>query len=412
MTLSEKLRVPSELEGKLPYAAVDRAADDDEPAIRAVDEIFDSAIRARASDIHIEPLLEGGRVRERIDGMLRESRGVSATLLPRVLSRIKLLAGMDIADRRLPQDGRYTVERPAGPIDARVASLPTIAGEKLAVRLLDVHARIPTLEALGMPAAMAARFRGLIHAPTGFVVMCGPTGSGKTTTLYASLAERNVAGQHVCSIEDPVEIRIPGVAQVQVNVRAGLTFATGLRSFLRQDPNVVSIGEMRDMETASVAASAALCGQLVLTTLHSNDALCAVERLVELGVSARGVGAAVSGIVSQRLIRRLCAECKRSARSGARARRFGIPPDCAIAEAVGCDRCGGTGYRGRRAVFEMAVMSPDVRHAVEIEAPPAVLRAAACGAGYEPLTVAVGRAIAECECGVDEADRVVGAEVE
>jgi len=407
--VSEKFRAPFGLEGQRVYGDVDAAAvAGDEPAIRTVDEIFDSAIRARASDVHIEPFAGGGRVRERVDGILRESRRLSARLLPRVLSRIKLLAGMDIADRRLPQDGRYAVERPGGSIDARVCSIPTIEGEKLAVRLLDVHARIPALEALGMPPAMAARYRALIHAPAGFVVVCGPTGSGKTTTLYASISERNVSGAQICSIEDPVEIRIAGVAQVQINVRAGLTFGAGLRSFLRQDPNVISIGEMRDVETASVATSAALCGQLVLTTLHSNDALCALDRLVELGVSPRGVGAAISGIVSQRLVRRLCTRCKRAARAGPGSQRFGVPPDAVVAEAAGCERCDGTGYRGRKGVFELVAMSLGLRHAVETQAPPSVVSDAAAGAGYEPLAGAAGRLILEGECAVEEATRVLG----
>jgi type II secretory ATPase GspE/PulE/Tfp pilus assembly ATPase PilB-like protein len=222
VTLTEKLRVPRELESEFSYADVDAAEADDEPAVRAVDEIFASAIRARASDIHIEPLTDGGRVRERIDGMLCESRQVSSRLLPRVLSRIKLLAGMDIADRRLPQDGRYALELVDGWVDARVSSIPTIAGEKLAVRLLDARAQIPTLEALGMPPVMAARYRSLIHAPAGFVVVCGPTGSGKTTTLYASMAERNIAGQQLCSIEDPVEIQLRGVQDNQTIVLGGL----------------------------------------------------------------------------------------------------------------------------------------------------------------------------------------------
>ena len=248
MTLTEELRVPRELEGRFPLASGD-ASIDDRPVIHAVDDIFDAAIRAGASDVHVEPYGEGGRVRERVDGMLREARTLSPRLLPRVLSRIKLLAGMDIADRRLPQDGRYSIERPGGTIDARVSSMPTIDGEKLAIRLLDGRQQIPSIEALGMNDAVCERFRRLVQAPAGFVVVCGPTGSGKTTTLYASMRERNVAGQQLCSIEDPVEIRLAGVAQVQVNLRAGLTFATGLRSFLRQDPNVIMIGEIGDNET-------------------------------------------------------------------------------------------------------------------------------------------------------------------
>ena len=206
---------------------------------------------------------------------------------------------------------------------------------------------------------MCERFRRVVHAPAGFVVVCGPTGSGKTTTLYAAMRERNVGGHQLCSIEDPVEIRLPGVAQVQVNLRAGLTFASGLRAFLRQDPNVMMIGEMRDAETAAVATSAALCGQLVLTTLHSNDALCALERLVELGLSPRGVAASVTAIVSQRLVRRLCGRCKRDGVAGVSAQAFGIAPGSAVAEAAGCTACYGGGYRGRRGIFEIVEMSPD-----------------------------------------------------
>ena len=198
---------------------------------------------------------------------------------------------------------------------------------------------------------------GLAQAAAGLVVICGPTGSGKTTTLYAAISERNVTAQQVCSIEDPVEIRVDGIAQVQVNVRAGLTFASGLRSLLRQDPNTISVGEMRDAETAAVAASAALSGQLVLTTLHSRGALAAIERLADLGMSSRRIGAVVNAIVSQRLLRRLCAACKRPARAGHAGERFGVAYDAIAAEAVGCERCAGTGYLGRHGVFEMLAMT-------------------------------------------------------
>jgi type IV pilus assembly protein PilB len=319
-----------------------------------------------------------------------------------------LLAGMDIADRRLPQDGRYSIERPGGTIDARVSSMPTIAGEKLAIRLLDGRQQIPSIEALGMNDAVCERFRRLVQAPAGFVVVCGPTGSGKTTTLYASMRERNVAGQQLCSIEDPVEIRLAGIAQVQVNLRAGLTFATGLRSFLRQDPNVIMIGEMRDAETAAVATSAALCGQLVLTTLHSNDALCALERLVELGLSPRGVAASVTAIVAQRLVRRLCERCKRETASGASAQAFGIAPGSPTFEATGCTACDGSGYRGRRGAFEIMEMSPDLRYAIESAASPATVRDAAERSGYAPIVLDAGRLIAAGECCVAEATRVLG----
>lgn len=388
------------------YGDVGAAAFDDEPAIRAVDDIFASAIHSGASDVHIEPWSEGGRVRERVDGFLRESRRISARLLPRVLSRIKLLAGMDIADRRMPQDGRYSIERLDGPIDARVSSIPTIDGEKLAIRLLDAGASVPTLEALGMSPIMTARFRRVAQA-AGLVVICGPTGSGKTTTLYAAMSERNVAAQQVCSIEDPVEIRLKGTVQMQVNVRAGLTFASGLRSLLRQDPNTISVGEMRDAETAAVAASAALSGQLVLTTLHGRSAIAAIERLADLGMSSRRIGAVVNAIVSQRLLRLLCVACKRPARAGHAAERFGVAHDAIAAEAVGCERCTGTGYRGRRGVFEMLAMSEDLRHVVETEHSPSEVREVASQGGYEPMARAAGRLILQGESSVDEASRAL-----
>lgn len=395
MSLAEKLRVPRELESQVCLSGGDASADD-RTTINVVDDIVSAAVARRASDVHLEPFGSGGRVRERVDGLLRESRMLSSHLLPRILSRVKLLAGMDIADRRLPQDGRYTIAGASGCVDVRVSSLPTIDGERLALRLLDAGQEVPSLEDLGMPAALAARYRRCIHAPAGFVVVCGPTGSGKTTTLYASMRERNVSDQQLCSIEDPVEIRVRGIAQVQVNVRAGLTFAAGLRAFLRQDPNVIMVGEMRDGETAAVAASAALCGQLVFTTLHSNDALRALMRLMELGLSARGVGSAVTAIVSQRLVRRLCAGCKREAAgSGA-------------FEAAGCDACEGTGYRGRCGLFEMLEMTPEVRRAVETGAPPSVLREAASRAGYEPLQCHADRLIAAGACSRIEAKRVLG----
>ncbi|MEO9170885.1 MAG: GspE/PulE family protein, partial [Candidatus Baltobacteraceae bacterium] len=280
------------------------------PAVRAVDSLHDAAVRAGASDVHIEPTHDGGRVRHRIDGILREVRRMPAPLFAQVVSRIKLLAAMDIADKRQPQDGRYHIEHSGKSIDARVSSMPTISGEKIVVRLLDMHARVPSLEYLGMPPDLLAQYRDLVHAPHGFIVVCGPTGSGKTTTLYASLSERNVEGQHVCTIEDPVEVRLAGIAQVQVHARAGVTFAAALRSFLRQDPNVIMVGEMRDSETAAVAMSAALSGQLVVTTLHASDAPRTVDRLVELGLKRHAIAAGLSGIVAQRLVRELCLHCR------------------------------------------------------------------------------------------------------
>ncbi len=406
MSLSQKLRVPLELGGDASYGR-DAAAEDDAPAVRAADEIFENAIRNRASDVHLEPCSGAGRVRERVDGILREARRLPEPLFSQIVSRIKVLAGMDIADRRLPQDGRYTLERGVRRLDVRVASLPTIAGERLAIRLLDAWAAVPTLETLGMEPAMAQAFRRKIGAASGFVVACGPTGSGKTTTVYAGLSERNALAQHLCSVEDPVEARLPGIAQVQVNVRAGLDFPGALRAFLRQDPNAIMVGEMRDPQTAAVALSAALCGQLVCTTLHGVDAPGAIPRLLELGVPPRTLAHAASAIVGQRLIRQLCANCKAADRAGAAAQAWGIAPDAVVATARGCDRCLHSGYRGRSGLFELLTFDDALREAVERQASPARVRSIACENGYQPMSVAARAMLLRGETSLEELERVL-----
>jgi general secretion pathway protein E len=390
VTLSQKLWVLDEPEGEISYSGVDAARVEETPVVRAVGEILNSAAVARASDVHIEPFAGGGRVRERVDGVLRETRQLSNEHFDRVLSRLKLLAGMDIADRRLPQEGRYCTRLGGRYVEARVSSLPTVAGERLAIRMLEPQSDVPRLEELGMPLAMAQRFREFVHAPAGFIIVCGPTGSGKTTTLYSGLAERNVVGQQLCSVEDPVEVRLPGVAQVQVNVRAGVTFAVALRAFLRQDPDVIMVGEMRDAETAAVASSAGLCGQLVMTTLHANDALHALDRLLELGLSSQAIAASVSAIVSQRLLRQLCVDCKIGA------------------AAVGCDRCAGSGYRGRSAVFEIVAMTPELRSAIESRLPIDMRRAVARDGGFETMHHWANRSVLDGETSVEEVTRVLG----
>lgn len=409
MTLSQKLWVPIEPEGELAYRRVEAARVEETPIVRAVDEILNSAAAARASDVHIEPFTDGGRVRERVDGVLRETRRLSGDHLERVLSRLKLLAGMDIADRRLPQEGRYCTRLGGRYVEARVSSLPTVAGERLAIRMLEPQSTVPRLEELGMPSPTARRFRDFVHAPAGFVIVCGPTGSGKTTTLYSALGERNVVGQQLCSVEDPVEVRLPGVAQVQVNVRAGVTFAVALRAFLRQDPDVVMVGEMRDAETAAVASSAGLCGQLVMTTLHANDALHALDRLLELGLSAQTIAASVSAIVSQRLLRQLCIDCKTSVTFGAGAEWLGIESGTVVSAPRGCDRCAGSGYWGRSAIFELIAMTPELRSAIESRFSVEMRRRVACSGGFETMQQCAARSVRDGETSVEEASRVLGA---
>ncbi len=365
--------------------AFDRERDGDAPAVRAVDLVFARAIAAHASDIHVEPGAGTGHVRLRVDGILRELETIPPELFAAFTSRLKLVAGMDIADRRQPQDGRCGIPFEQREIDARVASVPTIDGEKIVVRLLDRHAAAPDLATLGMPAEMLARYRTAVHAPWGLVVVTGPTGSGKTTTLYASLGELDARSRNVCSVEDPIEMRLPGVSQVQVNLRAGLTFPLVLRAFMRQDPDVVMVGEMRDGETANVAVSAALAGQVVFTTLHANDAPRTIDRLVELGVARHSLAAALTAVVAQRLVRRLCEQCRVREPIPAQLRQALRTAHDAWYVAGGCRACAGTGYLGRTGVYELMDMDDAVRDAIATGASSVHVAQLAAREGYRPM---------------------------
>ncbi|HEX3551275.1 MAG TPA: GspE/PulE family protein [Candidatus Elarobacter sp.] len=389
--------------------AAEPDARDDAPAVRAVDLAFARAVSAHASDVHVEPAETGaGRVRLRVDGVLRELEPIARDLYPAFVSRVKLLAGMDIADRRTPQDGRWSIPFDGREVDARVASIPTVDGEKLVVRLLDRFAAAPDLGALGMEPALLGRFRAAVAAPWGFVVVAGPTGSGKTTTLYASLTAIDARSRNVCTVEDPVEMRLAGAAQVQVNSRAGLTFPLVLRAFMRQDPNVVMVGEMRDGETAAVATSAALGGQLVFTTLHANDAPRAIDRLVELGVARYALAAALTAVVAQRLVRTLCEQCRA---------REPIPPSMRPALATdavawyvarGCGGCAGTGYLGRTGVYELMEVDDAVRDAVATGASSVQIAQLAARAGYAPMRDDAVRKVLAGTTTFAEIERVVG----
>lgn len=363
MSLSHELRVAEESAFGDPHHP-EFTLLDDAPAVRVVDELLDRAIASRASDVHLEPREAGGCVRQRVDGMLRETQTLGQALYGRVLSRIKLLAGMDITDRRTPQDGAHALARAGRAIDIRVASLPTVRGEKLVLRLLDRNERVAGLTALGMPEALRERYRSLIVAPSGFVLICGPTGSGKTTTAYASLLERDGRRDHLCSVEDPVEMRLPDVVQIQVNARTGLTFPCALRGLLRGDPNAILVGEMRDAETARTAVSAALCGQFVVTTLHAESAGESFERLGELGVNPRALASALTGVLAQRLVRRLCGACARPDVGGGYC-------------AAGCAACDGTGFRGRVGIFELLPVTLALRDAIARGAGPVEIQALA-----------------------------------
>ncbi len=381
----------------------------DAPAVRAVDAHLRRAVGLRASDVHIEPSPEGsGRVRMRVDGILRTADAIAADLYAPFVSRVKLLAGMDIANRRIPQDGRYSLVVEGRTIDARVSSVPTMDGEKLVVRFFDHHTALPRLADLGMDERALADYRRIAHAPWGFVVVSGPTGSGKTTTLYASIAELDRTTRNVCTVEDPVEARIPGAAQVQVNVRAGLTFPAVLRSFMRQDPDVIMIGEMRDDETVAVGVSAALAGQTVFATVHSNDAPRTIERLAELGVERHSLAAALTAVVAQRLVRRLCVGCRQPDPIPLDARRALPAGATTWYLARGCATCGGSGYAGRTGIFEVLTVDDAVRDAIAGGASSAAVGQLAAARGHRSLFDAAARALLAGTTSFEEIDRVVG----
>ncbi|MBX5477016.1 MAG: Flp pilus assembly complex ATPase component TadA [Clostridia bacterium] len=350
-------------------------------AVRWVDRILQEAVADGASDVHIETLGDRLRVRLRLDGVLHEKGTLPADLHPQVVSRLKILAGLDISERRLPQDGRIRMRVLGREVDMRVATMPTIHGEKVEIRILDRERGLVALDRLGFQDEALAAYRRLIARPHGLILVTGPTGSGKTTTLMASLMELNTPDRNLVTIEDPVEYELPGVNQVQVNVRAGLTFASALRAFLRQDPNVIMVGEIRDGETAEIAVRAALTGHLVLSTLHTNDAPSTPTRLQDMGVEPYLVAAALTGVVAQRLVRRLCERCREPYELPASAperRALGIPDGSFVAyRPRRCSHCAGTGYRGRAPLFEVLPFDEELSSLVGRAATTAVLREAA-----------------------------------
>lgn len=338
------------------------------PAMRLVSQTISSAVGKQASDIHIEPQSGDTAVRIRVDGMLRDLIRVPRSLQSSVVSRIKILADMDIAERRAPQDGRFMVKFGGSKIDLRVSTLPTQYGEKVVMRLLQTDAPLQQFEMLGLAPEIANHLRRIIALPQGMLLVTGPTGSGKSTTLYSALSALRKPTVNIITVEDPVEYALPGINQVQVNNKAGLTFANCLRSILRQDPNVIMVGEIRDKETAEIALKAAQTGHFVLSTLHTNDSVAAVSRLLDLGVPGFMIATSVSGIIAQRLVRRLCScrgEMAASPAYRARLIEAGMSelPESQLVP-VGCDTCDGTGYKGRVGVYELLVFNEPVRAAV------------------------------------------------
>ncbi len=335
------------------------------PVVRLVDLIFSEGILARASDIHIEPEEGGIAVRYRIDGVLREHMRIPRAAGLPMISRIKIISGLDIADRLRPQDGRARVAVNGLPVDLRVSTLPASLGEKVVVRVLDTSQTVLSLDSLGLADTEAEQIRELLGNRDGIILVTGPTGSGKTTTLYSAIRHVQSEGVNIVTVEDPVEYRMAGIVQVQVHEKAGLTFASALRSILRQDPDVVLVGEIRDRETAQIATQASLTGHLVLSTLHTNDAPNAVTRLVDIGLEPFKIASALRGVVAQRLMRTLCRTCKEVWVDPIppKLRRW-IPQGSPLYRAVGCPECAMTGYRGRFSIVEILKMTPEVERRV------------------------------------------------
>ena len=369
-------------------ADVLRQASEAPPIIALVNLILDRAVAAGASDIHVEPDRERVAVRGRVDGVLRELVELPGNAGPAVTSRIKIMAGLDIATKRRPQDGRSAVTVDGTRVGIRVSTLPSQEGEKVVLRLLDPRSARRSLDSLGMPPAIRDPLDAVLGREHGLFLVTGPTGSGKTTTLYAVLESRDREHRNVITLEDPVEYRLDGLTQVQVQPRAGLTFAAALRSVLRQDPDVIMVGEMRDRETTETGLAAALTGHLVLSTLHTNDAPGAVARLTEMGVPRYLVAGGLTGVLAQRLVRRVCEHCATiSPVTGDELFALGLPTPPHLPRAVGCDRCDGTGYAGRIGVFEMLRVTPAIREGILADAPADDIREAASAAGMTPLAL-------------------------
>ncbi|MGC2166025.1 MAG: type II secretion system ATPase GspE [Gallionella sp.] len=339
------------------------ASTDDAPVIRMINALLTQALREGASDIHIEPFEQISLVRFRVDGSLRDIVRPKKAIHAALISRIKIMSQLDIAEKRLPQDGRITLRIGGKPVDVRVSTLPTGHGERAVLRLLDKEAGRLNLQNLGMSSDVLTQFDKLIAQPHGIVLVTGPTGSGKTTTLYAALSRLNATRTNILTVEDPIEYELNGVGQTQVNPRIDMTFAKALRAILRQDPDIIMIGEIRDLETAEIAVQASFTGHLVLATLHTNDSAAAVTRLLDMGIEPFLLSSSLLGAVAQRLVRKLCTHCKRV--------------DGQSWHEVGCDKCGHTGYQGRVGIYELLLTTEQIRAQIHGNSSEAEIRATA-----------------------------------
>lgn len=342
-------------------------SDDDAPIIRLLNALFTEALKLDASDIHIETYEDTLTVRFRIDGVLREIIKPQRVLAPMVVSRLKVMAKLDISEKRVPQDGRLALHIAGRNVDVRVSTLPTNHGERIVLRLLDKKNSQLDLSALGMSPADLTMMTNLINKPHGIILVTGPTGSGKTTSLYAALTKLNESTRNILTVEDPIEYDLPGIGQTQVNTKVDMTFAKGLRAILRQDPDVVMVGEIRDVETADIAIQASLTGHLVLSTLHTNSAVGAITRLNDMGVESFLLSTSLNGVIAQRLVRLLCVQCKQGCMADIPERQLlGVSTQkaCKIYKATGCEACSFTGYKGRVGIYEMLPIDDELRRMI------------------------------------------------
>ena len=377
------------------------------PVVKLVNSMIDYAIRAGSSDIHIEPMEDRVRVRIRIDGVMQEIMSNPLSARDAIITRIKILGGMNIAEKRIPQDGRITTEINGEEVDMRVSILPTVTGEKTVIRILAKNDANLNRSYLGISDHNNELIDKMIMVPQGICLISGPTGSGKTTTLYTLLSEKNSPETNIITVEDPVEIRIPGLNQVQVNVKAGMTFASGLRSILRQDPDIILVGEIRDGETAEIAMRAAITGHLVFSTIHTNDAVSSINRLIDMGLEPYMVNSALVGVVSQRLVRRICTNCRESYDPDEyEVELLRLEPGQKIYHGKGCTDCSDKGYKGRIAIHEIVIMTKKMKSLIEKRASEEEMRQLAITEGTQMLQDSARDLVLEGITTADELNRV------
>ena len=378
--------------------------DVDAPAVAFANTLLEEAVSVGASDIHIEPQDDTIRVRYRIDGVLKDHCEVTKSMYAALVARYKIVSGLDIAERRIPQDGKISVRIKGVEYDFRISTLPILYGEKIVIRIYDIFGAVHTLKTLANNKEDERVMSHMIKNPNGIILLTGPTGSGKTTTLYAMLRELNKPGVNIQTVEDPVENQIPGVNQLQTNAKTGLTFASALRSILRQDPNIIMVGEIRDQETAHIAVQAAITGHLVLSTIHTNDAITTVSRLIDMGVEPYLVSDSLNGAISQRLVRVLCPKCKKPRIcTAAEAKMLGIKERSTIYEPHGCSYCNNTGYKGRAAAFEIMTVGDNIKSAISKKFYSGIeLKEAAKKDGLVTLKQKVGMMVAHGQTSLEE----------